>query len=247
MVSAQSTPAHVGIIMDGNGRWAKSRHLPRLEGHRRGADRARDVVEWAKDAGIKQLSLYAFSTENWERPDAEVRGLMALLALLLPRRVPEMMREGVRLLALGDIDALPNRAQRALRTTIQKTANNQTIDLILCLNYGGRQEIVAGVRRALSWALQQGDPQTAIDSLTVERFAAMLGRDAILPVDLIIRTGGEHRVSNFHLWDSAYAELYFSSTYWPDYSREDLQAAVDDYANRERRFGLTGEQVQSCT
>jgi len=243
--SPQSIPAHVGIIMDGNGRWAKQRHLPRLEGHRRGADRARDVVEWAKDAGIKQISLYAFSTENWERPDAEVRGLMALLALLLPRRVPEMMREGVRLLALGDIDALPGRAQRALRSSMEKTADNREIDLILCLNYGGRQEIVAGVRSALSWALQQDDPKAAVDGLTVDDFTPMLGRGLVLPVDLIIRTGGEHRISNFHLWDSAYAEFYFSPTYWPEYSREDLQAAVDDYGSRERRFGLTGDQVKS--
>ncbi len=230
--------------MDGNGRWAKSRNLPRLEGHRRGADRARDVVEWAKDAGIKQLSLYAFSTENWERPDAEVRGLMALLALLLPRRVPEMMQEGVRLLALGDIDALPKRAQRALRAAMEKTAANKTIDLILCLNYGGRQEILAGVRRTLLWALEQEDPKAAVAALTVDDFAAQLGRDGVLPVDLIIRTGGEQRISNFHLWDSAYAELYFSPTYWPDYTREELQAAVDDYARRERRFGLTGEQLR---
>ena len=244
MASQQSVPAHVGIIMDGNGRWAKSRNLPRLEGHRRGADRARDVVEWAKDAGIQQLSLYAFSTENWERPDAEVRGLMALLALLLPRRVPEMMREGVRLLALGDIEALPKRAQRALRGAMEKTASNRTIDLILCLNYGGRQEILSGVKRTLAWALDQEDPKAAIDALTIEGFANRLGRESVLPVDLIIRTGGEHRISNFHLWDSAYAELYFSSTYWPEYSREDLQAAVDDYSNRQRRFGLIGEQVQ---
>ncbi len=230
--------------MDGNGRWAKQRHLPRLEGHRRGADRARDVVEWARDAGVRQISLYAFSTENWERPDAEVRGLMALLALLLPRRVPEMMREGVRLLALGETDALPRRARRALQTAMEQTSGNREIDLILCLNYGGRQEIVRGVRRALDWALAQDDPQAAMAAFDVDRFGAMLGRDGVLPVDLIIRTGGEHRISNFHLWDSAYAELYFSDTYWPDYSREDLQAALDDYARRERRFGLTGDQVQ---
>ncbi|MDQ6963974.1 MAG: polyprenyl diphosphate synthase [Mariprofundales bacterium] len=242
-LSSAETPAHVAIIMDGNGRWAKQHHLPRLEGHRRGADRARDVVEWAKDIGIKQLSLYAFSTENWERPDAEVRGLMALLTLLLPRRVPEMMREGVRLLALGDTAALPRRAQRALQSSMEKTANNSTIDLILCLNYGGRQEIVSGVRRALSWALQQSDPAAAVQGIGVEQFGALLGRDELLPVDLIIRTGGEYRISNFHLWDSAYAELYFSPTYWPEYSRADLQAAVDDYAARERRFGMTGEQI----
>jgi len=244
MASHAHIPAHIGIIMDGNGRWAKQRHLPRLEGHRRGADRSRDVVEWARDAGVRQISLYAFSTENWERPQAEVRGLMALLALLLPRRVPEMMEKGVRLLTLGAVDVLPKRAQRAVNDAVAATANNRAIDLILCLNYGGRQEIVAGVRRALHWALDQPDPVAAVDGLDVDRFAEGLGRDHILPVDLIIRTGGEHRISNFHLWDSAYAELYFSSTYWPDYSRADLQAALDDFANRERRFGLTGEQIK---
>ncbi|MDQ6950671.1 MAG: polyprenyl diphosphate synthase, partial [Mariprofundales bacterium] len=177
MAFSAKIPAHVGIIMDGNGRWAKQRHLPRLEGHRRGADRTRDVVAWARDAGVQQISLYAFSTENWERPRAEVRGLMALLALLLPRRVPEMMEKGVRLLTLGAIDGLPKRAQRALADAMTMTAENRAIDLILCLNYGGRQEIVSGVRHALHWALAQADPEAAVAGMGVDAFAEFLGRE----------------------------------------------------------------------
>jgi len=240
---SSSVPKHVAIIMDGNGRWAKDRGLPRLEGHRRGADRAREVVEWAADAGIRQISLYAFSTENWERPKAEVRGLMALLATLLPRELNRMQKEGVRLLTLGDISILPDRARRAVKKTMEETRHNTRIDLILCLNYGGQQEILDGARRLSRWAMSQPDPDAALDSVDVREFRNYLGRNGILPVDLLIRTGGEYRVSNFHLWDAAYAELYFSDLYWPDYSENELHRALKDYAARERRYGKTSEQV----
>ena len=236
-------PKHVAIIMDGNGRWAKARGLPRLEGHRQGAERAREVVEWAADVGIKQISLYAFSTENWERPKSEVRGLMALLATLLPRELKRMQKNGVRLLTLGDISLLPERARKAVERTCFETRENSRIDLILCLNYGGQQEIVDGAKRLCRWVGEQPDPTEALESIDVEKFRAFLWRDNLLPVDLLIRTGGECRISNFHLWDAAYAELYFSQTYWPDYSRDELIKAVDDYARRERRFGQTSEQV----
>jgi len=229
--------------MDGNGRWAKKRGLPRLEGHRQGSERAREVVEWAADAGIKQLSLYAFSTENWERPKAEVRGLMALLATLLPRELKHMQKNGVRLLTLGDISLLPERAQKAVRHVAHETRNNTRIDLVLCLNYGGQQEIVEGAKRLCQWAGEQADPGKALASIDAVKFRTFLWRHDLLPVDLLIRTGGEYRISNFHLWDAAYAELYFSHAYWPDYSREELQQALSDYAARERRFGQTSEQV----
>lgn len=238
-----SVPKHVAIIMDGNGRWAKERGFPRLEGHRQGAERAREVVEWAADAGVKQISLYAFSTENWERPRAEVRGLMAILATLLPRELSRMQKNGVRLLTLGDISLLPERAQKAVEKACYKTRENRRIDLILCLNYGGQQEIVDGVKRALHWACEQSDSFAAVESIDAGKFRSFLWRSEMLPVDLLIRTGGELRISNFHLWDAAYAELYFSDTFWPDYSKDEFNQTMADYSSRERRFGLTSEQV----
>lgn len=238
-----SVPGHVAIIMDGNGRWAKERGLARLEGHRQGAERAREVVEWAADAGVKQISLYAFSTENWDRPKIEVRGLMALLATLLPRESKRMQEKGVRLLTLGDISLLPKRAQKAIADACEATKSNSRIDLILCLNYGGQQEIVEGAKALCHWVIRQADSEKALESINTEKFRNFLWRDGLLPVDLLIRTGGECRISNFHLWDAAYAELYFSQVYWPDYSENELQNALNDYAQRERRFGQTSEQV----
>lgn len=236
-------PCHVGIIMDGNGRWAKSRGEDRLEGHRQGAARARDVVEWAQRIGIRQLSLYAFSTENWDRPKLEVRGLMALLAYLLPKNMPVMQEKGVRFKVLGDISVLPGSARRAVKKACEETRNNTVIDLILCLNYGGQQEILAGVKETLSWLQSQTNQDEALKTLTLKKFRSMMWSCDIEPLDLLIRTGGEKRISNFHLWDAAYAELYFTDILWPDFSRADLQAAVDDYSSRERRFGLTSEQL----
>ena len=238
-----SVPKHVAIVMDGNGRWAKGRGLPRLEGHRQGAERAREVVEWAADAGVKQISLYAFSTENWDRPKAEVRGLMTILSTLLPREFSRMHKNGVRLLTLGDISLLPDRAQKAVKKACYETRENRRIDLILCLNYGGQQEIVDGVKQACQWACEQSDPLAAIESINTRQFRSFLWRSELLPVDLLIRTGGELRISNFHLWDAAYAELYFSKTYWPDYSKSEFNETIGDYSSRERRFGLTSEQV----
>ena len=236
-------PHHVGIIMDGNGRWAKARGRPRLEGHQQGASVARNVVEWAHDAGIRQISLYAFSTENWERPKLEVRGLMSLLATLLPRTLPEMQERGVRLRTLGDISVLPGSARRAVEHTCAETVGNSAIDLILCLNYGGQQEILAGVRKTVGWLREQPDPEQALQELTVEKFRSQLWCHDVAPLDLLIRTGGDRRISNFHLWDAAYAELYFTDVYWPEFSRQELQKALDDYAGRERRFGLISEQI----
>jgi len=236
-------PNHVGIIMDGNGRWAKSRGKPRLEGHQQGAARARDVVEWAHDAGIRQLSLYAFSTENWERPKLEVRGLMSLLATLLPKTLPEMQERGVRFRVLGDISLLPGSARRAVEYACAETSGNTAIDLILCLNYGGQQEILAGVKEALRWLRSQPNPEKAAAELSTEQFRSMLWCRDIAPLDLLIRTGGDKRISNFHLWDAAYAELYFTDVFWPDFSRRDLEAALADYRGRERRFGLISEQI----
>lgn len=238
-----SIPQHVAVIMDGNGRWAKARGLPRLEGHRRGADKARDIVEWASDAGVRQISLYAFSTENWNRPDAEVRGLMALLATLLPRQVSDMNKNGVCLKVLGDIEALPGMARRAVRKAMDATAANTRIDLILCLNYGGQQEILQAAKALAHRFEQHQISREKLDLLSTDDFRQLMWRSDLSPVDLLIRTGGETRISNFHLWDMAYAELYFDEAFWPDYSRQDFHAALKSYASTERRFGKTSEQL----
>jgi len=244
-LAASRLPHHVGIIMDGNGRWAKAQGKGRLEGHKKGAEIARNVVRWAKNIGIQQISLYAFSTENWQRPKLEVRGLMSLLAVLLPRTLPEMMKNGVRFRVLGDISPLPRRAKKAVQQACDQTRNNHVIDLILCLNYGGQQEILAAVQSTLHDILQHDDPQQAIASLSLEQLRSNMWCHDIAPLDLLIRTGGEKRISNFHLWDAAYAELYFTDVLWPDYSEQHLQQAVDDYQGRERRYGLTSEQVKT--
>ncbi|MBL1351798.1 MAG: di-trans,poly-cis-decaprenylcistransferase [Zetaproteobacteria bacterium] len=238
------TPQHVAIIMDGNGRWAKQQGKVRMEGHRQGSSRVRDVVEWALDAGVKQVSLYAFSTENWKRPKLEVTALMTLLATLLPLEISRMNEKGARLLTLGDLSKLPWLARKAIQKTKHGTAQNKKIDLILCLNYGGQQEIVDGVQDFCRAWHAQGCSEDQLNMLSVDQFASYLPRKDVLPVDLLIRTGGERRISNFHLWDAAYAELYFTDCLWPDFSREDLQLALDDFAGRERRFGQTSEQVQ---
>jgi len=241
----QMLPRHVAVVMDGNGRWAKAKGLSRLEGHRQGAARARQIVEWASDAGVQQISLFAFSTENWSRPKVEVRGLMSMLATLLPREIPAMLEKGVRVRTLGDISVLPGRAQRAIERACRETAHNTHIELVLCLNYGGRQEVLAGAKSMAAWAAGQQDMQAALASVDVKSFRHFLWCDELKPVDLLIRTGGEHRISNFFLWDVAYSELYFSNCYWPDFERADFLAALDDYAHRERRFGLISEQLSA--
>ena len=238
-------PSHVGIIMDGNGRWARARGKNRLAGHKQGAEVARNVVRWAKELGVRQISLYAFSTENWERPKPEVRGLMTLLAVLLPKTLSEMMDNEVRFRTLGDISPLPARARKAVEQACEKTVNNCGIDLILCLNYGGQQEILAAVRQTLQWAQSMPDAQQALAELNPGQFRQLMWRHDIAPVDLLIRTGGEMRISNFHLWDAAYAELYFSDVYWPDFSKADLQLALNEYASRERRYGQTSDQIKA--
>ncbi|MDQ6991583.1 MAG: polyprenyl diphosphate synthase [Mariprofundaceae bacterium] len=242
---SKSIPQHVAIIMDGNGRWAKMQGKERLQGHRQGAGHVRDVVEWASDAGVKQVSLYVFSTENWRRPKFEVKALMALLTTLLPLEISAMNKKGVRLLTLGDLSKLPWLARKSIQKTCNATQHNQKIDLILCLNYGGQQEIVGAVQSFCQSWQEQGCSVEQLAELTVEKFSSYLPRKNILPVDLLIRTGDECRISNFYLWDVAYAELYFTDCLWPDYSREELQRALDDYASRERRFGRTSEQVQA--
>jgi len=229
--------------MDGNGRWARRNGLPRLEGHRQGSRVARKVVEWAASSNIRQLSLFAFSTENWSRPETEVKSLMQLLTSLLIAQVPTMKRQGVRLRTIGDMEALPQKTRQAIEHACTATRGNSRIDLILCLNYGGWQEILQGVRKAAAWANTQPCPEEALAGLDVRTFRKFMWCGELMPVDLLIRTGGEKRISNYYLWDAAYAELHFSKKFWPDFNEDDFRLALSDYASRERRFGRTSDQI----
>jgi len=243
MLSREQRPRHVAIIMDGNGRWASQNGLPRLEGHRQGSKIARKVVEWAANSGIRQLSLFTFSTENWSRPETEVKLLMQLLTSLLITQVPDMKKQGVRLRTIGCMEVLPSKTRKAIEHACLATRDNNRIDLILCLSYGGWQEILEGVRKAGMWANSQPFPEQALASLDVDAFRKFLWCGELMPVDLLIRTGGEKRISNYYLWDAAYAELYFSEKFWPDFNEDDFHIALSDYASRERRFGRTSHQI----
>ena len=232
---ARSTsPAHVAIIMDGNGRWAKARHLPRVEGHRQGAESVRAIVRAAGEAGVKYLTLYAFSVENWNRPKDEVDTLMKYLARYLKNEIPELNRNNVRLEVIGQIYRLPEFVQDQLEKTRAALAKNNGLTLILALSYGGRTEIVEAVR-AIATKVRQGKLEAA--EITDEVFAQHLYTHKWPDPDLLIRTSGEMRVSNFLLWQISYAELVVTPTLWPDFRKEQFYAALEEYTRRHRRFG----------
>jgi undecaprenyl diphosphate synthase len=224
-----SIPHHIGIIMDGNGRWAQSRRLPRLAGHQAGVDNIQPVLESCVNLGIKVLTIYAFSTENWHRPPEEVSGLMRLLGLTIQRKLNELDRNGVKILHSGRMDGINKELQKQIRRALEVTRNNDRIILNVAFNYGGRAEILDAMRRLIA---DHVDP----DSLTEELFSQYLYHDLPDP-DLIIRTGGEWRLSNFLIWQAAYAEYYTTPTYWPDFDANELHRALLEYNNRERRFG----------
>ena len=233
-------PRHVAIIMDGNGRWARGRGLPRIEGHRRGKEAVRAVVETARRLGIPYLSLYAFSTENWSRPREEVDGLMSLLRRYLATELRKMMRNQIRLLAIGNLKRLPRAVQEALRRNIEATRNNTGMTVVLAVSYGGREEI-ANAMRAMAHEVRRGNLHPdEICEATVSEHLATAG---IPDPDLLIRTSGEMRVSNFLLWQIAYSELLVTPTLWPDFGEAEFVAALSRYQGRERRFGLTDEQI----
>jgi undecaprenyl diphosphate synthase len=229
-------PRHVAIIMDGNGRWAQRRHLPRIEGHRQGAQSVREVVRAARQLGLPALTLYAFSSQNWQRPPDEVKALMELLRDYLIEERPEIMDNGIRLTAIGRLERLPSLVREPLDELVRDSAGNRDMVLCLALSYGGREAILDAARAAL----QAGIPADRLDEETVSRF---LPTSELPPLDLVIRTSGEQRISNFLLWESAYAELYFTETLWPDFHRADLERALEAFEGRERRFGLTSEQL----
>lgn len=228
--SLSPIPYHIGIIMDGNGRWAQAHGLPRLEGHRAGTDNIRRVLEACGDYGIQVVTIYAFSTENWQRPLEEVKGLMGILEMVLDKEVENLHREGVRLRHIGELEGLSDSLRRAVLDAIELTKDNEGLTLNVAFNYGGRAEIVRGVRKLL-------EENVGPDGLDEELFSKYLYTSGVPDPDLIIRTGGEMRLSNFLIWQSAYAEYYSTSTYWPDFDKEELAKALRAYAQRDRRFG----------
>ncbi|MEJ2183065.1 MAG: polyprenyl diphosphate synthase [Nitrospirota bacterium] len=223
-------PAHVAVIMDGNGRWAAMRGLPRVEGHRRGAERAKEVITASVEMGLGTLTLYTFSVENWQRPEDEVSLLMKLLEAYLRREASGLVRNGVRFRAIGQTWKLPGGVRALIRDLEEKTAQNTGLTLVAALSYGGRDEIVRAVRKALAAGVEPG-------GFTEEALEGHLDTAGLPEPDLIIRTSGEMRLSNFLLWQSAYSELYFTSTLWPDFSKDEFLRALHDYRMRERRFG----------
>lgn len=226
----ENIPRHVAIIMDGNGRWAKERGLPRLAGHRAGTENLRTIIRASAEFGIKYLTFYAFSTENWSRPRTEVTGLMHILSDVIDREMDELNREGARLIHIGHLDGLPDNLQQKVRQAIDLTKNNDRITIALAFNYGGRDEIVYAVKRMLKDSV---DPDAVNDELVSQY---MFTRDLPDP-DLVIRTSGELRTSNFLTWQTVYSEWYFPKAYWPDFNKEELRKALEDYAKRQRRFG----------
>ena len=233
-------PKHIAIIMDGNGRWAKKKLLNRISGHMKGVDAVREVVTTCRELGIKVLTLYAFSIENWQRPKEEVKALMSLLNDYLLKERGEMIKNNIRLSAIGRLEDLPPAVQATLQETMKMTKDCDGMTLNLALSYGGRAEILHAAKRIIS-DLHEGKMRP--EELTEKRFSEYLWTWGLPDPDLLIRTSGEFRISNFLLWQIAYTELYVTETLWPDFNREELLKAIADYQSRERRFGLTSEQL----
>jgi undecaprenyl diphosphate synthase len=229
-------PRHVAMIMDGNGRWAKERGLPRLAGHRAGTENIRNIVTACVEQGVEYLTLYAFSTENWNRPSAEVQGLLRIMGEVIERETPELNRNGVQIRHLGSMDDVPPELIRAIEGALETTRHNSTLVLSVAFNYGGRAEIVEAVRRIV----QDGIPPDQIDEAMI---SSRLYTADIPDPDLIIRTAGEQRLSNYLIWQAAYAEYWFTPTYWPDFDKDVLYEALQDYSRRKRKFGMTEDQV----
>lgn len=240
-IDKNNLPEHIAIIMDGNGRWAQKKGNQRIFGHKNGVKAVRDVVEGAGELGVKYLTLYAFSTENWNRPKQEVDALMSLLVSTINSETDTLIKNNVRLMTIGDTEGLPINVKNNLKELINKTESNKGLTLILALNYSARWEIVNAVKEIIRE--DQNDPIN-IDDIDSDYFAKYLNTKDIPDPDLMIRTSGEYRISNFLIWQLAYAELYFTEVLWPDYRKNDLYQAILDYQQRERRYGKTGEQVK---
>src|SRR3972149_7401018 len=234
-------PQHIAIIMDGNGRWAEKRFLGRINGHRRGIEAARDTVEFCRELGIGYLTLYTFSKENWSRPAVEVNALMEMLEQHLKSELPKMMKNNIRFKAIGNQKELSDNVQKTIEDTEEKTRNNDGMVLSLALSYGGRSEIVEAAKK-IALEVKQGNID--LDDVDEVAFARHLYTADIPDPDLLIRTSGEFRISNFLLWQVAYTEIYVTDVLWPDFNRQHLVDALLDFQNRERRFGLTREQLK---
>ena len=234
-------PHHLAIIMDGNGRWAQQRNKPRIVGHQKGVEAVRQVVEECCSLGVKHLTLYAFSSENWGRPADEVAALMGLLAKYLTSELKSLLSNRIRLNVIGEIGKLPDNIRKTLEKTIEQTSANESMTLTLALSYGSRAEILRACRSVIDKVENGSLQKTDLDE---ELFSAELDTAGIPDPDLLIRTSGEMRISNFLLWQTAYTELYFTDVFWPDFNRDELLKAIDEYGHRQRRFGLTAEQLQ---
>ena len=236
-IDATNLPKHIAITMDGNGRWAKSKGKLRIFGHKNGVKSVRDTVEGAAEIGIKFLTLYAFSSENWNRPEKEVNALMTLLVSAINKETKTLIDNNIRLFTIGDINKLPLKAQKELQEAIIKTKDNTRMTLVLALSYSGRGEIINAVHNII----KDGKKPEEINEDTFQQY---LTTKSVPDPELLIRTSGEYRISNFLLWQIAYSELYFTETLWPDFRRADLYKAILNYQTRERRFGKTTEQLQ---
>lgn len=236
MLLAGRIPDHVAIIMDGNGRWAEMRGLPRIEGHKRGADRTKEVITAAREVGVRTLTLYAFSVENWQRPDDEVSTLMKLLEFYLKREFNELIRRGVVFRTIGEVWRLPANVQALLKEVEERSFHNKGMTLVLALSYSGRNEIIRAVKKIIAAEAKPED-------VSEEYFDSLLDTAGMPSPDLIIRTSGEKRISNFLLWQAAYSEFYFTDTLWPDFTREEFFDALHNYQLRERRFGTVNSKA----
>ncbi len=241
---ADRVPRHIAIVMDGNGRWAKARHRPRSFGHNAGRKAVREVIEASLREGVQALTLFAFSSENWQRPQDEVGALMSLFVRALDKEVDELHGNGVRLRFIGDLAAFDEPLRKRMQAAMARTAANDKLQVNIAVNYGGRWDIAQAAREAAA-AVLRGEMEIAdIDENRLGQWTTLA---ELPPLDLFIRTGGECRVSNFLLWQVAYAELYFTDTLWPDFDKACLRRAIEDYARRERRFGRTGAQVATSS
>jgi len=239
-VSIENPPKHIAIIMDGNGRWAKKRFLPRVVGHERGLSAVKKIVRACIELGVEALTLFAFSTENWRRPQEEVNKLMSLFMLAMEREVKKLAENNVRLKVIGELSGFSEQIQAKVAEVEALTADNTGLELNIAANYGGQWDIVNAVKL---W--QKANPNASIESLTPEKLSEFVCLAGQPQPDLLIRTGGEQRMSNFLIWQMAYSEFYFTDTFWPDFDKAALVKAIDSFNERERRFGKTSEQVQS--
>jgi len=237
-------PDHIAIIMDGNGRWARERSLPRIAGHREGINSVREITRLCGEIGVKHLTLYTFSTENWQRPKAEVSALMTLLLKTINKEVKELHKNNVKFTVIGDLEMLPGSTRKGLQDGIDLTQDNEGLNLCLALNYGSRQEMIDAIQ-SLASKVQSGEMEP--EEINEAIFSDALYTKGIPDPDLLIRTSGECRLSNFLLWQSAYTEIFITDTYWPEFREEQLMGAIHVYQLRERRFGKVSEQVQSSS